>query len=411
MESQAHLEIFTSNQIFNYRELHFHYFVLLPIELRMKIWRCALRRWRFIPVYLTRREEQTSTQSEGITESSVRRERFCANLKGCQVFSKFLRVNTESRDAALKFYRVHLPCTFLWEGTTRPGTLHLNPEHDFLQINYQSPVKDTLVDFLYHLKTTFDPRHVGLLNLAVDHNAICGYDLHALEPSDLESEVKTAFVETLTKLQEVFFVSIEKAGRSIIGPLSGLPTSETLFDRGVPIMATPPTFERLLRDPRSISQDLEKVFTGTPDLRLMRQTWLRLLKNWGISTSRSEYRFLISFKPSLVGTQISDRSSATRWLQQEDDTWRNPVAHDPEVAFGIKKFQGPTDTFREKVENEDLEKAVRPAFGFWLFPVDALGPLQEKGVAEKQGFTFVPKRMLDMTRSWPELGLLSLLEK
>ena len=327
-----------------------------------------------------------------------------------KVLSKFLRVNRESREEALKFHlSSRRPGAAPGEGTTSPGTLHFNSEYEFLHISPTWPVKDTLVDFLYHLKTTHDPRHVGLPNLAVDLNGLNGNDLYMLQSSDLDSEVRTAFVETLTQIHEVFFVSTPRVGRQIFGLMSGIPTSETMFNRSFPIMAMTPTFERLHRDPRPIAQDLRKVFTGTADSRHMLHLWLQLLKKWRVSPPQIEYRFLLAFDPTMGGDQISDRRSAKRLLQKEDDIWRNPSGGGSDESFFKKKnVKWPIGASSEKFHDEDLEKAVRPAFGFWLFPVDALGPLHEEGLSEDEGFRPKAKRMLDMTEQWPELALSSL---
>jgi len=228
-----------------------------------------------------------------------------------------MRVNSESREAALEFYRVHLPCWLtagaIGEGTTRPGTLHFNPEYDFLHISPRSPVKDTLVDFLYHLRTTHDPHRVSLLNLAVETNDLNANDLYKLESSDLDPVVRTALVETLTQLHEVFFVATPRAGRQILGFQSGIPTSETILNRSFPIKAMAPTFERLHRDPRPIAQDLRQVFVGTGDPRHMLQLWRQLLKKWGVSPPRIEYRFYLAITPI---NQIYDRGSAKKMVTE-----------------------------------------------------------------------------------------------
>jgi hypothetical protein len=52
-----------------------------------------------------------------------------------------------------------------------------------------------------------------------------------------------------------------------------------------------------------------------------------------------------------------DRATARKALEWEGEVWRNP-----EIGKG------------RTYELEDLENAVRPAFGFWLFPIDAFGP-------------------------------------
>ena len=433
MSSQPHLQIFTSGPITHKGDSNFPLFSLLPQELRLKIWRHGLERQRIIKVHLERQTEQTAHQAAESTGSASKRERYCAVVDGYQVLTKLLRVNSESREAALEFYRVHLPCTLTGgstgEGTTRPGILHFNPEYDFLHISSKSPVKDTLVDFLYHLKTTHDPRRVGLLNLAVELNDLKGNDLGNLKSSDLDPRVRTAFVETLTQLREVFFVSKPRAGRQILGYQSGIPTSETIFNRSFPILAMAPTFERLHRDPRPIAQDLRQVFVGTFDPRHMLHLWRQLLKKWGVSPPQIEYRFYLAFTPIGQDDQIYDHGSAKGWLQKEDDEWRKPWEDGPaessqdqdqeqekadEPFSGFSSFfqkankRWPVGAASEKFQNEDPEKAVKPAFGFWLFPVDALGALPEKGFSEDEGFQPKPKQLLDMTGHWPELALLNL---
>jgi len=68
----------------------------------------------------------------------------------------------------------------------------------------------------------------------------------------------------------------------------------------------------------------------------------------------------------------------------------------------------PVGAEHEKFRNEDLEKAVKPAFGFWLFPLEALGPLPKEGTSVDWGIHFRAKRMVDMSEHWPELALVSL---
>src|SRR5947207_4121001 len=153
MPSQPHLQIFICDRASHEEESNFLLFPLLPKELRLKIWRHTLQRQRIIQLRLQARVQQTATQAAEITGSAIKNKHYCAVVDGCQVLSKLLRVTSESREEALKFYRVHLPCRFTGgptgEGTTCPGTLHFNPEYDFLRIIPGYPVKDTLVDFLY----------------------------------------------------------------------------------------------------------------------------------------------------------------------------------------------------------------------------------------------------------------------
>lgn len=409
MTSQPHLRAINSNQSTHHEELKFSLFPLLPKELRLKIWRHTLQRGRIIHLCLNNQRRKTATQAGENPESTRNGERYFTIVDGSQLLSKLLRVNKESRDEALVFFRVHIPCSFrsTRKGPTGHGKLHMNPEWDFLHISAEWFAKDTLVSFLYHLKTIHDPRHVGLLNLAVDGNGLNGTDLYQLPFSDLDSEVRSAFVETLTQLREVWFVSTPRVGRQIVGTLglSGLPTSDTIFNRSLPVITTVPSFERLHRDPRPIAQDL-KALTGLAHSRDVLQLWLQLLKRWRIVPLGIEYRFLLAFDPPIGGDQISDRTSAKTWLQKDDDKWNGRAPDDGFIKGTEVKW--PVGAENEKYINEDLAKAVRPAFGFWLFPVDALGYIDEEGLWRDQQSQLREEAFVDMTAYWPELALTSL---
>ena len=363
----------------------------------MKIWRHTLQRRRIIRLRLNNQRGQTANQAGENLASTSNGERYFTIVDRSHLLSKLLRVNRESRNEALMFHRVHLPRRFTGgatrKGPTAHGTLHFNPEWDFLYISAEWPAKDTLGNFLCHLKTIHDPHRVGLLNLAMDGNGLNGNDLYGLQSSDLDSETRAAFVETLTQIREVWFVSTPLVGRQILGGWSRLMTSETIFNRSFPIMTMPPTFERLHRDPRPIAQYLKNI-TGLANSRSVVLLWLQILKKWCPSPPAIEYRFLLAFDPTMGGDPISDRTSAQTWLQKEDDKWNGRAPDDG--FFKDKEVKWPVGAEDEKYRNEDLEKAVRPAFGFWLFPVKALGSLED-------GKTF-----LDMTEYWPELALSSL---
>lgn len=54
-------------------------------------------------------------------------------------------------------------------------------------------------------------------------------------------------------------------------------------------------------------------------------------------------------------------------------------------------------------EDEDLEKAVRPALGFWLFGIDAFGPLTKDG--EIAGTVTNGYPIQNLSDHWPALAL------
>ena len=118
-----------------------------------------------------------------------------------------------------------------------------------------------------------------------------------------------------------------------------------------------------------------------------------------------------------------DRESAMVWLRKEDERWRNPLGdEDAEEAWKTDEHNLDGIVYRymkkhrrwpaggalfEDALKEDLGKAVRPAFGFWVFPVEALGPL-DSGHPDGRGFAPRKSRMLDLREYWPELWLANL---
>ena len=368
-----------------------------------------MRRQRIIRLRINNQRGKTASEASENPDSVANGELYFTVVDGSQLLSKFLRVNEESREEALNFHRVHLPCRFTGgaskEGPTSHGTLHFNPEWDVLYISAEWPAQDILIAFIHRLKTIHDPRHVGLLNLAIDGNGLNGNDIIGVQPAEVRSETRSAFVETLTQLREVWFVSTPLVGRQIVGPLSGFGTAGAMFNRSFPIASTLPTFERLPRDPRSISKDLENT-SGLDSSRDVLQYWLRLLKKWQISPQKVRYRFFLAFDPRIAGGNISDQVSAKAWLQNQEDQWNG---QGPSDGFLPKDMQAkwPVGAQDEKYRNEDLENAVRPAFGFWLFPLEALGRIGGDGrlvdETRPRGEMF-----RDMTEHWPELGLSSL---
>lgn len=401
MPSQPHLQVFNPDRSAQDGEPHFHLFNQLPTEVRLKIWGRALEKQRIINVQLSGPPEQWETGIEDGVDSSGDSGRYCAYVDGYQLMSKFLRVTSESREVALKFYRVRLPCRLtiepndteeIFREETKPGTLYFNPEYDFLHISIRlipprlpTMKNDYLLDFLLDLKTTYDPRHVGLLNLAVDTN-----DLLHFEWSDFDFRGKHAFLDTIKQLQEVFFLFRQRYGRTNFGLATGVDTNEFFFARSVPIMPLTPSFERLQRDPRPIAQDLKKLHLGTTDPREGPAAWGRLLRQWGVSPAGTEYKYLLAFVNPGGKHAICNRESATRWLKTEDeDCWRSP---------GMRKY-------KFNWPDEDLERAVNSAFGFWLFPLDAFGPFQENGEPHDQGRL---RSLRDLSGHWPGLALSSL---
>ena len=408
--SQPHLQPINSPQFGHHQESTFPLFNKLPKELRTKIWQYALRRQRIIRLHINNQRGKTASEAGENPDCVANGELYFTVVDGSQLLSKFLRVDKESRDETLRFHRVHLPCRFTngtsKEGPSSHGTLHFNPELDVLYISAEWPAQDTLIPFIYRLKTVHDPRHVGLLNLAIEGNGLTGNNISGVEPSEVKDEIASAFVEALTQLREVWFVSTPLVGRQIVGPLSGFGSLGTIFNRSFPILSTSPTFERLPRDPRAIYKDLEYT-TGLGSSRGVLQHWLSVLKKWQVSPQRVAYRFLLAFDPRIVGGDISDQVSAKTWLYKQEDQWYGQGPGDNFLPKDVEA-KWPVGAHYEKFRKEDLENAVRPAFGFWLFPLEALGRIGEDGLLVNEENRPRGEQVRDMTAYWPELGLSSL---
>lgn len=297
----------------------------------------------------------------------------------------------------LTFYRVHIPCQFTTKprdfgplvepDNTKPGTLYFNPEHDFLHISgFMAPLEMPdifFVDFVTRLKSVYDPRDIGLLNLVLDSN-----DISHLLPSnheDRSAPVPGPFLETIERLQEVWLLSKQEFGRLNLSALSGTSSTDVFITRSFPIMPLTPNFELLGLDPRPISQDLKRL--NIEDPRRLFSTWQAVLRHLVVPLSDDTcYKFLVAHG---LGNAY-DRATARKALEQEDERWRNP-----RIGKG------------KTVELEDLKKVVKPAFGFWLFPVDAFGPYEQDGELVPNGETGW-REYKDLSRFYPELALSTL---
>jgi 2EXR family len=400
MVDQPHLQLFnldSNNQDEDQRV--FHLFPQLIPELRLKIWRHAFQNQRIINVHLQAGSEQVFDGETkwvwGNIHSTSPQQPYGVFVSGYQLMNNCLRVCRESRAEVLRFYRLHIPCRLtsnfgpeVEPDKTKPGTIYVNPEHDFLHISsLMAPLEMPemfFVDFVTRLKRVYDPRHIGLLNLVLDSN-----DISRLLPSNNHGHryapVPELFLETIKRLQEVWLLQKQAFGRLNLSLLSGTSSTDIFFTRSFPIIPLTPNFELFGPDPRPISQDLKRLNVDDP--RRSFSAWRAALKHWDIPVSNNtSYKFLVAYE---MGNAY-DKATARKALEREDGRWRNP-----EVGKG------------KTVELEDLAKAVKPAFGFWLFPVDAFGPFGRDGEPVSNGETN-GREYKDLSAFYPELALSTL---
>ncbi|KAF5250933.1 hypothetical protein FANTH_3987 [Fusarium anthophilum] len=276
------------------------------------------------------------------------------------------------------------------------GTIYINPEYDFL---YMQQDKMAIVDFLCDLKIKHDPRGVGMRNLALCRILLGGsqYEgLDAIRPSEIESSKMRSFKEIICRLNQVWLVSIQGSARQMIP--SGdkwEPIQKPFFDRSFPINARPHSFDLIGPDPRTIENDLSHLHLRSP--KCLYDSWLRILERLEVGPREERYRLLLTFEPRQTVCNLGDAEDCLLW---EDSGWtRKPGSMWPSQEPPIERVAASeTPEFRD----EDLRKAVRPAFGFWLFPANAF--CDENQTGEPQG----PIVTFDVRKHRPELALLRL---
>ncbi|KAI9035502.1 2EXR domain-containing protein [Aspergillus affinis] len=156
--SQPHLQIFNYLRTSGNENSTFPSFSLLPPEIRSQIWCHALKRERLIKIYFQKDYHFTPQRPKPDGEMP----RYQIMVDRRKALSTLLRVNQESRQTALQFYRVKILCKFsyapedeyVYEAirksvNAKPGVLYFNPEYDFLEIASESWRGDDLFDLAY----------------------------------------------------------------------------------------------------------------------------------------------------------------------------------------------------------------------------------------------------------------------
>ncbi|KAH7226232.1 hypothetical protein BKA60DRAFT_178001 [Fusarium oxysporum] len=365
--SQSHLDIFNpGTDVVGLPS--FTQFSSLPAEIRVSIWTWSLRHQRIIKIFLRSHASFCVNRTrKGIHSPSLKPGEddppYYPVVDGRQLLSKLLRVNAESRQVALSFHRVHLPC-WLTVGESKhrltpwtSGTVHYNPEYDFFHIKQDTKA---IIDFVCDLKTKYDPRNIGLRNLALGRDQLGGRPtgLAVIGPSEITSAKVRTFKEIISELNEVWLVSIQECTRQMIGDETGWPTIHKRFlDRSFPIHATPHSFDRIGPDPRTIENYLSHLHVHDP--KRLYDSWLQVLERIGVKPCEERYRLLLAFRP---GHNICKLRDAEDWLQREESRWTaKPDSRRPSYEQEIESVAA-SET--PEIRDEDLSKAVRPAFGF-----------------------------------------------
>jgi hypothetical protein len=381
---------------------HFTLFPLLPAELRIEIWRTSLQRQRILKVRLRGCEHG---QDHSHHERSTPRYEVVAD--GYGVMTKLLRINKESRDVALGFYRVRVPVKFTSgecysrvDGDTGMGTLHFNPIYDFLHIKPDDSTYDPrhIIDFLHDLRYRYDPlRHEGLRNICLDTEGLDS--LTGLDMSCIAAEKRQSIQQVIETIDEIFFACVQRTGRMVLGIWSGAQEDEYSFNRAFPITGARLTFDRLAKDPREgIKTSLRRVYL-TDDPSGMIRSWDKLLDMFEVdkmARRRARRRVLVTFSPADGEHEACDLESAKRWLKDEGELWDGLM----------KEMSTQQDAPRLEVDGGNNSGSdFESAFGFWLFGTE---PFVSDGEEEEKQQGDPGNGFVDLSKHVPELGLLEL---
>ncbi|VUC31626.1 unnamed protein product [Clonostachys rosea] len=250
-----------------------------------------------------------------------------------------------------------------------------------------------------------DRFEIGLRNLALDHYGIDS--LNELSLLDLETFTRSEFISAISNLQSFMVVCLEGRGRMWPNRCGIETVRPWQMHRSRPILGSVTSFDRIEHDPRPISHDLKRVYTGFVDPLRSVYIWFKLLDKWDVTKSSRQhnvnYEFLVAqFRAGYLTGEVNtsvivDRESAMGWVQAEDATWTD-LQHQR------------ADNIRAKGKNVPLEsdsrlaRAPQPAIGFWLFPIEVLGEVPGPGASEDCG-DWPYKRVINMAAYSPQLCL------
>ncbi|MCJ1404407.1 hypothetical protein MMC11_007632 [Xylographa trunciseda] len=372
-------------------------FPRLPAELRISIWIHVLQRHRLIRLVVT--DETHQSPCEDILEQGVRRnvlgnvisgKNYKFQITTHHLLTPLLRVNRESRQVSMQFYRVHIP----YDSSNGERQCYLNPEFDFIHIHPDGP-SEVLADFIHDFKA-YDPIGVGILNLGFGSGRPQELDL-PLDPSALSPPVLSAFKTTLNHLRRVFFHSVTCGDSRMM--FDCLDMKEVRFNHSYPITAATEAFD-IVPDPRPIDADLDKVSIGW-DPRSMACLWQLMERRFGITRKPGITEFVYHITAPFFGGHpvFSSRAGCVESLRREKVSWRS--GWEKGRLWERHGYQDP-DT------PEKLERALIPVFGFWVLPAHAFGELPDyefENIDEFVDIRWEMKMVVSLEKHKPQLGV------
>ncbi|KAF5624497.1 hypothetical protein F52700_9666 [Fusarium sp. NRRL 52700] len=346
----------------------FPQFSKFPPELRQRIWIQSLTHERILKIYS---EEDRVEVRERVA------------------MSKLFSTNRESRATAKKFYRVHIPCTYVYMSSTYDGILYFNPELDIIHI-----FKWAYFPELAHHIWRLDPLHVGIINLALQTYGSCCkyYCFHSEFETDCDLEKIKAATQ---RLERFIFVchGVYESEACQYRENRRRPDRGVASSPFVPVKPHVPAFQTMKQDPRAVGDFLVGVdIVEILRLRGVVGDWFDHLEEWGIHNDPAVlYQIMMNYPdcdpeiifeenacwPHDVSDELWDQST-------QDSTVQALYRREDAVAFAWNEMEERKrimDELLELLEEEGEENAevdekifrqdATPAFGFWLFPLEA----------------------------------------
>ncbi|KAI0009434.1 hypothetical protein F4779DRAFT_371390 [Xylariaceae sp. FL0662B] len=342
----------------------FQLFSQLPLELRLIIWRFSLQQNRLVTIILASKgyypyqdnKDNTSPPytATNILGNIVSGNKYCTMVYKVPRFHSLLKVNSEARCEALRFYRVRLPCL---QRRLHPGPritvtceLYFNPEYDYIHLDasntYYAFELNAIPDFLSDVKA-YDPRGTGILHLVMPR-------MGAIEPSDVAPQALEGFKEAIKTLQSLWVFS--HGSVKMIGGMADRSWARKRLSSitNVPSVLRLRTFNRLKVDQ---SELFGYHISGFISARLFMMVWQQLERDFGIHRDRPiDFRYFL-------------RKGHMVYENENDIPFRIDYGDYP-IYVDAQPGRVPRLIPMTWLQNGT-------AIGFWLFPIEVFGRIPE----------------------------------
>ncbi|KAF5562734.1 hypothetical protein FNAPI_3053 [Fusarium napiforme] len=368
----------------------FHLFARFPADVRWLVWQQSLSHERWISIKFNRLDYTCPAQEERKLANS---EEYNIVLGHRWRISKLFRTTSESRMAALAFYRVKLPCWYKSKDKNLfRGTLYVCPELDHLRL-------DSLEYFqrFAHDLWACDPRHVGLINLALR----VGYSKDDVMAPIVRNSDIPSLQQGLSRIERLTMMN-RRGSKKLWGGLSPGVGDTSRMNYLVPIRGGSQNFNRLPYDPRLYGKDLKRMYLGYRLPRYSFNRWFKLLSTLGV---KHEHKVIYQFGSCRGGISgcvgknfptISDRESAVDWVRRDNEE----LGERFERFNRLPELRGQMDFEVTSI----LEESPQPVVGFWLFSMDSVLTPDDPNIYDTE-YPWGNTETVDMSQHMPELCL------